>query len=405
VLDGNGEPETVLLHNTQWVEVSDLDITNAAKPGTNNRRGIHVSLENYGTGDHYVLRNLYVHDIMGLDDKGNDNGDDGSAGILFSVTGKERRTHFNDVLIENNIVRTVDREGIYFYSAWSDRNADWIPATGVVVRGNSLSDIGGDGIVITVADGTLVERNALHGFQLRSAHPNAGMWPYNADNSVFQYNEVSGGKGTNDAMAYDVDDMTSGTVFQYNYSHDNEGGFFLVCAEKGVKDAVIRFNISQNDRFRGIETCHYSGGQVTGVRFLHNTIYVGDEIDQVVVNITGAARCDIAFDNNIVVKEGKGTARFQLTGGSALVASHNVLHNVEDAPADPGGMTTDPLLARGGTAKDLTDAGQAYALEPGSPAVHAGKKLPDAGDKDFAGNPLPDATPDIGALNGSSAQK
>ncbi|MEE1746591.1 right-handed parallel beta-helix repeat-containing protein, partial [Streptomyces sp. JV184] len=233
VIDGGGNAETLLLKNTQWVEASGLEITNSAAPGRN-KRGVRVQLEDFGTGTHYRLTGLDIHDIRGDDTKGTT----GSAGILFSVTGTEKPTKFDDVVVAGNTVTGVDREGIYSASTWNNRpvHGDYdpdgpafLPSTRVVVRGNTLKDLGGDGIVMTATDGALVERNRLDGFQRRSAGYNAGMWPWNADNTVFQYNEVSGGETTRDGMAYDVDEGTFGTVFQYNVSHDNAGGFFLVC--------------------------------------------------------------------------------------------------------------------------------------------------------------------------------
>ncbi|WLQ52741.1 right-handed parallel beta-helix repeat-containing protein [Streptomyces poriferorum] len=406
VIDGAGAPDTVLLHNTEWVEVSGLEITNAGNPA-HNKRGVHVLLDDYGTGTHYRLTDLDIHDVLGDDTKHTG----GSAGILFSVTGSKVETRFDDVRVEGNTLRTVDREGIYFASSWNNRPAitdydptgpRWLAATRVVVRGNTLEDLGGDGIVMTATDGALVERNTVRGFQRRSAGYNAGIWPWNADHTVFQYNDVSGGETTRDGMAYDVDEGSFGTVFQYNYSHDNAGGFFLVCTAGGtLGDAVIRYNISQNDRFRGMETC---SGSFDDVRFLNNTIYIAPGITQTVVNENTAQRHDIAFRNNVVVKEGAGTATFTLRSGGVNV-SDNVLHNVTGAPVNPGGGTSDPLLTGRGTATGIADAGTAYELHVDSPALGAGAAIPDIGDRDFSGNPvLPGTTPSIGAYNGPGVE-
>ncbi|MGW8884947.1 right-handed parallel beta-helix repeat-containing protein [Streptomyces sp. NPDC055749] len=403
VIDGAGAPDAVLLRNTEWIEVSGLEITNAGAPGRN-KRGVHVVLDDYGTGSHYRLTGLDIHDVLGDDTKHTG----GSAGILFSVTGSAVETRFDDVRVEGNTLRTVDREGIYFASSWNNRPAitdydpagpRWIPATRVVVRGNTLEDLGGDGIVMTATDGALVERNTVRGFQRRSAGYNAGIWPWNADNTVFQHNDVSGGETTRDGMAYDVDEGSYGTVFQYNYSHDNAGGFFLVCTAGGhLGDAVIRHNISQNDRFRGIETC---SGSFDDVRFLNNTIYIGPGISQTVVNENTTNKHQIAFRNNLVVKEGAGTAGFSLRSG-AVTASHNTLRNITGAPANPGGSTADPLIVGRGTATSSADAGAAYALHADSPAIGAGIALADAGDRDYSGNPItPGSAPNVGAYNGA----
>ncbi|MFI7011124.1 right-handed parallel beta-helix repeat-containing protein [Streptomyces sp. NPDC050145] len=401
VVDGNGAVDAVLLRNTQWIELSDLDITNAANPGTK-RRGVRVLLDDYGTGTHYRISNLTIHDVLGDDTKDAN----GSEGILFAATGTRVPSRFDDVRVENNRLDHIDRGGIRVSSTWSQRpgisdykpgGPAWTPSTRVVVRGNTLSDLGGDGIVMTVTDGALVEHNTLRGFQRRSAGYNAGMWPYNADGTVFQYNDTSGGETTRDGMAYDVDEGTNGTVFQYNYSHDNAGGFFLVCTADGsLSDAVIRFNVSQNDHFRGIETCR---GTFSDVRFLHNTIYVGDGVSQTVVNENTTNRHEIAFVDNVVQKAGAGTANLNLRSGGVTL-SHNALYGVGSVPDNPGGVSADPRLTAPGTATGLADAATAYTPSAGSPVIGAGAPHPDAGPRDYAGNPVAAQGPvSIGALN------
>ncbi|WP_406003958.1 right-handed parallel beta-helix repeat-containing protein [Streptomyces sp. NBC_00987] len=395
VIDGGGNPETLLLKNTQWVEAKDLEITNSGNPGRN-KRGVRVQLQDFGTGTHYRLTGLDIHDIRGDDTKGTE----GSAGILFSITGSKKPTKFDDVEVSGNTVTTVDREGIYFASTWNNRPVHgdydpdgpaYLPSTRVVVRGNTLKDLGGDGIVITATDKTLVEHNRLDGFQRRSAGYNAGMWPWNADNTLFQYNEVSGGETTRDGMAYDIDEGTFGTVFQYNVSHDNAGGFFLVCTATGrLADAVIRYNISRNDHYRGIETC---SGSFDRVRAHNNTIYIGEGITQTVINENTTNKHDITFTNNIVVKEGTGTATFNLKN-NAVTLAHNTLANIRSTPGNPGGTTTDPRLT------DPTGAlPDGLRLRSGSPALRAGTPVPGSPRRDLYGNPVGNP-PNMGAYQG-----
>src|SRR2546430_5033874 len=68
---------------------------------------------------------------------------------------------------------------------------------------------------------------------------------------------------------------------QSNYSHDNDGGFLLICNDGGHKPAesagntgtVVRYNISQNGRTRGINIA----GPVNERLIYNNTIYVGPD--------------------------------------------------------------------------------------------------------------------------------
>ncbi|WP_083450234.1 right-handed parallel beta-helix repeat-containing protein [Luteipulveratus mongoliensis] len=398
VIDGNGAPDAVLLQNTQWIEVRDLEVTNAANPG-GNRRGVHVRLSDYGTGRHYVLQNLYIHDIWGDDTKSTS----GSDGILFSVVGDVRASAFDDVRVTGNTVKGVNRGGIRLVtSEWEQRpevgstgpvTKPWTANTRIVVSGNQVSDVGGDGIVILTARNALVEHNRIDGFQRRSAGYNAGMWPWNSDGTTFRYNEVSGGETTRDGMAFDVDQGTDRTVFEYNYSHDNAGGFVLLCNATGrVANAVVRYNVSQNDVFRGVEMC--SGG-IESAHVYNNTIYVGPGRSMTVINENTTAPHHVRFDNNIVVKTGDGTANLRLQPGTAVSPTHNTFVNVAGVESNPGGSTADPLLVAPG----IGPAG--YRLRAGSPATDAGTVIADNGGRDFYGNRVPrDHAPNIGAYEG-----
>ncbi|WP_128503950.1 hypothetical protein [Streptomyces inhibens] len=113
-----------------------------------------------------------------------------------------------------------------------------------------MSEELGDGIVVQAAVGARVEHNLVDGFNTRSGGYNAGIWAWNSDRVLYQFNEVTGGHGTRDSMAYNIDGGNNGNVYQYNYSHDNEGGFLLICNGEGmVSDRnSVRYNVSVNDR-------------------------------------------------------------------------------------------------------------------------------------------------------------
>ncbi|MER5617124.1 hypothetical protein ABT068_34505, partial [Streptomyces sp. NPDC002215] len=155
-------------------------------------------------------------------------------------------------------------------------------------------------------------------------------------------------------------------------------------------NAVIRYNISRNDHFRGVETCR---GSFDDVRVHNNTIYVGEGVSQTVVNENTTEKHEIAFDNNIVVKEGSGTASFNLRSGGVTL-SHNDLVNTVGTPANPGGTTADPLLSDPTGVLPL-----GLRLRSGSPALRAGTPVPGSPDRDLYGNPVGNP-PNMGAYQG-----
>ncbi len=335
VIDGAGAPSAVWLYNEQHIKLKNLGITNAANPATQ-RRGVLVQLNDFGTGSGYALQNLYVHDVLGGDLKG----PNGSQGIAFTVTGSSVPTKFDGVKILGNTLDHIDRQGIVAtLSTWSSRpevgptkDTNWLPSTHIVVEDNALTDIGGDGIVMNTTDAAAVERNTVAGFNKRSAGYNAGIWDFNTNNSLFEYNDVSGGETHRDGMAYDVDQGNIGTTFQYNYSHDNAGGFFLLCNNGPgiIRDAVVRYNFSQNDSFRGVENC---AGAVESAQFSNNTIYVGDGVGQTVVNENTTSLRNVQFDRNIVYKTGSGVANFNLKSGG-YTFNDNILTGLLNPPAN-----------------------------------------------------------------------
>ncbi len=322
VIAGQGGPAAVHLFDNEHIVLKNLEITNDVLPASQ-RRGVLVEIKDIGTGTGYDLENLYIHDVWGGDLKG----PNGSQGIGFKVSGNSVPTKFDDVHIVGNRLEHIDRQAIVtVLSTWSARPevsptpvTNWLASTNIVVEHNTLSDIGGDGIVMNTTDGAIVQRNTVTGFQLRSAGYNAGIWPFNTDNSTFQYNDVSGGGNTLDGMAYDVDQGNINTTFQYNYSHDNAGGFFLLCNNGPglIRNADIHHNLSINDSFRGLENCR---GAVESAEFHQNWIYIGDGISQTVVNENTTNLRTVQFQNNIVVKEGAGAASFKLLSGGYTFA-------------------------------------------------------------------------------------
>ncbi|MFE3454865.1 hypothetical protein ACFXJ8_38675 [Nonomuraea sp. NPDC059194] len=398
VLDGDGAYTVIHLFNSQHVTIEGLEVTNAVNPGTN-RRGITVQLEDYGVGSGYRIQDVYLHDVVGDDAKG----PSGSQGIAFQVTGSGVPTRFHDVQILDNRLHYINRQGIVIaLSTWNCRPeigcttpANWLPSTGVVVRGNHLSSLGGDGIVLNTTDGAIAEHNTIEGFNERSAGWNAGLWTYNSNGFLGQFNDVSGGFGTKDSMAYDIDGGNLGATFQYNLSHDNDGGFFLFCPVNGpVRDAVVRYNVSQNDHHRGIENCNT--GSVESAQVYNNTIYIGDGISQVVVNENTVATRNVTMSNNIIYKGGTGTASFKFAAGTGYRFDRNTISAwIANPPVNPGGTTANPLMCNPGRATTLATA-RGYRLQPTSPAINAGAAIAGNGGRDFFGASITNP-PNIGA--------
>ena len=309
-IDGEGRVEdAVRLCNVQNVELHNFEITNqGTEPAV--RRGVHIFLDNFGTATHILVAGLYIHDVNGTNGSGDNAKDNG--GIIFRTKGDRVPSRFDGLTIERNIVRAVDRSAIAADSYHALRT-HWFPSLHVVIRDNYVDDVGGDGIVPWATDGVLVEHNIARNCNRRAHSYNAGIWPWSTDNSLFQLNEASLTRTTLDGEGFDSDYNSRNTLFQYNYSHDNEGGFMLICTpgKRNLQENVgnvgttVRYNISRNDRTRGF---NLTGGEHTTVE--GNVIYVGPEIDMQMLAVTNweGWASDAAFRNNVFWV--LGTARY-----------------------------------------------------------------------------------------------
>jgi hypothetical protein len=277
-IDAAGEFEDAIrLYNIQFIELRDLEVTNHG-PQPAARRGVHVFLDNFGTAKHIVIAGLYIHDVNGSNGDGNNGKDNG--GIILRTVGDKKPSRFDGLTIERNIVWKVDRSAIAADS-YHWRRTKWFPSVHVLIRDNFVDDIGGDGIVPWATDAAVMEHNIAFNCNRRAASYNAGMWPWSTDNSIFQLNEAAFTRSMQDSQGFDSDFNSRHTLFQYNYSHDNEGGFILICTP-GKFDAdnlgnigtEVRYNISRNDHSR---IFLLSAAVHTSVH--DNAIYVGPDSD------------------------------------------------------------------------------------------------------------------------------
>ena len=366
----------LLIRNQEYWEIQDLEITNTGKVAGARRMGVSIRAEGFGTAHHIHLKRLSVHDVNGSNVKGQ-----GMSGISW-FSGGDPKSRFDDLLIEGCRLVRCDRNGITGSSDHWGRK-DWFPSLNVVVRGNVLEDIGGDGIVPIACDGALVERNIVRGGRMRALDAAAGIWPWSCDNTVIQHNEVSGMRGTRDGQGFDSDWNCTNTLIQYNYSHDNDGGFVLICNAGdsgpdyniGNIGTIVRYNVSQNDGERII----HIGGPCKDTLIHNNTFYTGPERDMYAVLSTswGGFSDDTRFIDNIFHCDGK--ARFSFTKSTGDVFEGNVFFGgLEDVPEDAEAIRADPLLIGPGSAGEGMHTLDGYLFRPDSPCPEAGAFVPEA---------------------------
>lgn len=413
VIHGNGLFEdAVLLKNQEYWEIENLEITNTGKERAV-RRGVHIAAEDFGEAHHIYVRSLTIHEVNGAD------GVKSNGGINYTCAGEKKPSRFVDLRIENNEVYHVDRDGI---SGWSDRweRSNWFPSLGVIVRGNVLHDIGGDGMMITATDGAVIEQNIVGHANQRSEGYNIAIWSWSADNTVIQYNEAYETKGQRDGEGFDSDWNSRNTLIQYNYSHDNDGGFLLICNEGGHSPeesagntgTIVRYNISQNDRTRGIAVT----GPVHDSLIYNNTIYAGpgQHVDLLLQSGWKGWAEGTHLYNNIFYSDGDAQFSYSLSrdpDGAYVtkpgfgpsqdnVFDYNVYFRKITPPNDAHALTADPKLVAPGSGSLGLSSLSGYSLQAGSPALRSGKSIEKNGGRDFWGR----LAPTCGGVDRGAAQ-
>lgn len=260
LIKGVGDKYAVHVYNSSYVTVQNLEITNFSEATvTGEHSGIKVECNDYGESHGIILNNLYIHDVNGQMSKSKGRG----CGIFLWNGGQNLKSRFVDMIIENCHLKNCTRDGIIWaggrYINRNEVTSNWYPNLNTIVRYNLLERIAGDAIVPVGCDGTLIEYNVVRDWipdMEEEVGATAGIWPWSSDNTTIQFNDVSGIIAKSDGQAFDSDYNCQNTVIQYNYSHDNKGGFVLLCDDSsqkysvGTLDTKIRYNVSINDGHR-----------------------------------------------------------------------------------------------------------------------------------------------------------
>jgi len=352
---------TVYLKNTEYWDIGKLDIANRAPIPVAHLAGVLLDGYEFGPMHGFRLHDLNIHDVYGSNVKD----DGGGNGILCTSGGPSRKTRYDGLTIEDCRLTRTDRNGITMGAYYA--RPEWPLSTRVVIRRNLLVDIGGDGIVPIGCDGCLISHNILRGGRMRATDYAAGIWPWSCDNTLVEYNEVSGMKGTQDGEGYDSDYNSRGTVFQYNFSHDNDGGFMLICSDGAQKPpwnignsgTVIRHNVSVND---GLHTFNINGS-CSNTLISDNVFYIGKGMEVSLVsggNWGNVWPTDTRFTNNVFYVAGKG--HFDLGSMVGTTFERNSYWgNITNRPADLKADLSEPRLVNPG-GKNAAD----YTSKPGT---------------------------------------
>ncbi len=405
------------LNNQSWWTIDGFEVTNdsgadnlgATKAGSH-RSGIFVDNNGGGVLGGITIRNNYVHDVNGCF-VCNGAAPHNNGGIVVTADLMNPLSFgngsYNGVLIENNRVERVGRTGIIF-NDWSIGLLYTINtgalSKNVTVRGNTVNTVDSDGIIVSGSQNNLIAHNIVGHAGLKtvagtSVPSAAGIWTAKSITTTIEYNEVYGvlTQQNVDGQGFNADLVASNVTVQYNYSHDNEGGFMLMLggplAGSGL---VVRYNLSVNDGWggsKGIFT--FALGLIQNTSIYNNTVYVADGLPSKIMYCDGwdgviYNQRKVNFHNNIIANFGSGT--YNAPSGTTAKISHNLFfgNHPSSEPADAYKIVSDPLFT---AAPDTAPYGIAsvagYRVSSASPAAMSGTVLSGNGGKDYFGNLVP----------------
>ena len=285
----------ILLYDAEYIWIHDLEISNKDNitreiverenknidtvqkndvlelylaPYKMDRTGVAVVAQNGGTLHEIALQGLMIHDVNGnVYNKHMNNGGIYMTALRPQNEGQTGVARYDGVTVEDCCVWNVSRWGIavgYTYQharfTGAELKEEWFLQYGhenIILRNNYVKNAGGDAITPMYALRPLAEHNVSDSCAAemndrfyrypgkRMGKVAAAIWPWKCKDALFRFNEVVDTRLNQDGMAYDAD-SGDGTIYEYNYSRQNEGGCIMFCLEEAIHN-TFRKNISYDD--------------------------------------------------------------------------------------------------------------------------------------------------------------
>lgn len=417
---------TVLLYDTDFIKINNLEITNKSDDfdylsasdkvsARMDRTGVAAIAKNGGTMESIYLEDLYIHDVDGnIQDKHMNNG-----GIQMNVSKPDNESEtgiarYDDIVIRGCHIKDVSRAGIvmgYTYNhgkfngaAIDDETVKKYGHTNILIEENYVQNSGNDAICVMYSYRPLIQKNVSDRAGVDMLEYSywqnfcATIWPWKCKDAIFQNNEAFDtiGQNNGDGQAWDID-WSDGTVYQYNYSHNNGGGAMLICLNEAY-NGVFRYNISQND-LNSLIT--FQGNPLA--KIYNNVFYVdGDRETRIHHPQPGKRGGQGYLANNIFYNISTGNPNDEWEPGNQQF-THNLYYGYDTTPnSDKFAITEDPKFINPGSAPTSSigkvhdiSVFDGYKVKEDSPVINSGIYVAGGNDKDFFGN-IVGLIPDIG---------
>lgn len=380
----------IWLQNVEYWEVRDLELAGGTYSHTNHAvndltvfdAGIRLINEDKGDLSHFVFDNLTIHGFRG---PGSNHGKT-SGGIQFNVNADSADpvpSCFVDVSVTNCEIYECGRSGINSLTPWAYRknteelwsglsgseyspNRPYYPSRNFYMANCSIHDIDGDGLIVDTWSNAVVENNIAHhcAMHLGAMKAAVGLFNWNSDNVVFQYNEcyangiggtwhtgntVQTGVIAQDAQGIEVDALNHNTWVQFNYLHDNSCFMMLCCFSNQYisYDTCIRYNVSENEGCgKGTHMTmgyFYNGSHGIRTEVYNNTLIMSPNVldGGTIKLLTFNNSTEYKFYNNIFCYTGETPAQVGNWSPNGTDFTNNIFIGITNAPTNKGNVTLD----------------------------------------------------------------
>jgi len=376
------------------------------------------------------------------------------------IGGWNGQSGFKNIRITNSEIHDNGQDGIKIYGQkmYSNENV----YVGYVKSYNNTGTSGlpentGNGILISSVNGGIIEHSIAYENGALSTSPSGpgGIWTYDSNNVIIQFNEsYKNHTGVDvDGLGFDLDINVTNSIMQYNYSHENDGSGYLLMgivannpAYSNSYDNIVRYNISENDGRKATSKPQggiFIYGGAKGIDVYNNTIYMSpngsNQSSAVLLGNwadTDKDPINVHFRNNIFYTVSTAPIlnvnQEQLQSANDFIFQNNSYYNSsslkfiwggatytsldswrsstnqEKLSGNSTGFTVNPQLENpgyGGTIGTINNLSSlsAYKLRASSPLIDKGLSLTNLfgqqiGSRDFYGTSIPNGnTYDIGA--------
>ena len=299
-----------------------------------------------------------------------------SSGAVIDTDGPTgdgiRLQNVSYVVVEGFKIQNVTGRGIAQRGATPED-----PVHGLIIRGNTITATGGEGMYLSEVADSLIENNTIvnagdHGIYLA----NAG-----SDGTTLRGNDISGSQTAgihfNGDLSIGGDGIISGLVIENNILHANgQNGLNM----DGVQDSLIQNNLIYGNQSNGLRAYRIDAAQgPRNLRIINNTIHVPED-GYWCVRLSEDLGGNVVF-NNILMNDYAYGGSIALDQTAGFASAHNAVVNRFTPDRSDTILTLQQWQQLGYDAgsflaqpSDLfvNPAAADYTLKAGSPAIDAG---------------------------------